>query len=79
MALLFDLFFAHTKTANTILVGVVASVFILPALYLWVTRKPPVKNDLVRSPSCNSPEQSLISLGRYNLRPNMGNTATKKA
>jgi hypothetical protein len=43
------------------------------------------ENDLVRSPSCKSLEQSLTSLGRYNLRPNMGqnvlsgHTATKKA
>jgi hypothetical protein len=84
MALLLDFFFAHTKTANTVLAGVVTSVFILAVFYLSDIL-PPVENDLVRSPSCKSPEQSLTSLGRYNLRPNMGqnvlseHTATKKA
>lgn len=57
MALLFDSIFAHTKTANTILVGIVTSVFIMAVLYSRDTRKHAVKNDLVRSPSCKSPEQ----------------------
>ncbi|KAJ6063975.1 hypothetical protein N7499_012655 [Penicillium canescens] len=64
MALLFDFYFAHAKTANTILAGVVASVFLLVALYLRGTRERPVENDLVRSRSCKSPEQSLTDFPR---------------